>query len=144
MSAENSPAVEPRLIPTLGPEYDFFWEGAREGELRFQRCSDCDLPRFPVSDACRFCGSFAWRPWASSGRGTVFSYSFVRRPRVNYLPDDAAVAVISLEEGLRFPSNVLHVTPSMIDFGMEVEVIWQTVSDPTGTSALQLPLFVLA
>jgi uncharacterized OB-fold protein len=97
-----------------------------------------------VAYVCGFCGSSGWESWESSGEGTVFSYTFIRHPRVTFVPDDAAVAVISLEDGLRFPSNVLNVSPDDITFGTRVQLVWEPIHSEDGQTEFVLPMFVVA
>ena len=51
-----------------------FWEGARAGELRLQRCDGCGRWRWPPRAVCGDCRSFesTWR--ATRGRGRVVSW----------------------------------------------------------------------
>ena len=49
----------------------FFWDGAAEGKLLIQRCTDCGTLRHPPAPMCGNCGSLAWDAAESSGRGRV-------------------------------------------------------------------------
>ncbi|HTZ08940.1 MAG TPA: MaoC family dehydratase N-terminal domain-containing protein, partial [Acidimicrobiales bacterium] len=78
-TTETAP-LRPR--PALTHDNAFFFEGAKEGELLIQRCSECGTLRHPPRPACAVCGSFAWGTVVASGRGTVFSFVVVHHPQV--------------------------------------------------------------
>src|SRR5215469_9615448 len=44
------------MRPPLSPDTEFFWAGARQGELRIQRCGGCGALRHPPGPACPRCG----------------------------------------------------------------------------------------
>ncbi|MFB9839902.1 Zn-ribbon domain-containing OB-fold protein, partial [Actinoallomurus acaciae] len=43
------------LRPAVGPDTRFFWDGARAGELRIQRCAECGALRHPPGPMCPAC-----------------------------------------------------------------------------------------
>jgi uncharacterized OB-fold protein len=67
-------------IPDLDADNAAYFRFCAQGELRLQRCTACDLMRYPVGPACPWCSGnkFEWKP--VSGRGTVYSYTEVRHP----------------------------------------------------------------
>jgi hypothetical protein len=103
-----------------------FWTGGLHGELRLQRCRNCGHLRYPVSAICPRClsGQADWE--AVSGRGAVLSYTVFRRAyhdtwrdRVPYV-----VALIALDEGPVFLSNVVGVPPAQVQVGQRVAVVF--------------------
>jgi uncharacterized OB-fold protein len=114
------------------------WDGTARNELLLQRCSACGAFRHPPSPICQNCLSdrAEWVP--ASGRGTVYTFAVVRQAlgrgweeKVPYV-----VAVIELDEGPRFLSNVVNVDPDTVRIGLPVEVTYVERTD-----APTLPLF---
>jgi uncharacterized OB-fold protein len=70
--------------PPVTPETQPFWEAAAAGRLLFKRCLACGEPHHCPRPICPFCGSdrTEWRD--ALGRGTVHSYSVMRRAPVPY------------------------------------------------------------
>jgi uncharacterized OB-fold protein len=112
------PAVVP---PAIGPDDEYFWEGARAGKLLLQRCRACGEVRHPPVPMCPECGSLEWQPQEAAGRGTVFSWIVSRHPNK---PDDEPriVAVVELDEGIGMVTNLQNVDPSAVENEMAVEV----------------------
>ncbi|MGH3257973.1 MAG: Zn-ribbon domain-containing OB-fold protein [Streptosporangiaceae bacterium] len=103
-----------------------FWSGALAGELRLQRCRACGHIRYPVSAICPRCLSGAADWTAMSGHGTVQTYSIFERAyhetwkdRVPYV-----VALVELDEGPVFLTNVVGVPPSQVRVGQRVTAIF--------------------
>ena len=46
-----------RPRPGMNQDTRFFWDGLRAGELRIQRCSDCEALEHPPTVRCLACGS---------------------------------------------------------------------------------------
>jgi uncharacterized OB-fold protein len=138
--------VEP---PDIGvdPQTEFFWEGARAGELRIQRCQNCKtyihLPR-PV---CRVCHSFDLAPEKVSGRGTVYSFTITQRAfhpfYVDRLPYVVAIIELPEQKDLRLVTNLVNLNGQSPTFGMQVEVGFEELApgyvipvfSPVGASA---------
>ena len=108
-----------------------FFEAAREGVLRLQRCPACDTWTFPFRKRCQQCGATELEWSDSRGRGTLYSHALLRRqyhPRhEGRLP--LILAWIDLDEGVRIPSNVVDVEPDALRVGMPVEVAFETFPD---------------
>ena len=101
-----------------------FFDGAREGKLRLQRCGDCGRWMFPVRRRCQHCGStkLAWAD--ASGRGTLYAHGQLQRevhPRhAGRLP--VLLAQVDLEEGVRMNTNLVAVDPARVIVGMKLRV----------------------
>jgi uncharacterized OB-fold protein len=104
-----------------------FFEAARAGELRLQRCNGCATWLYPVRARCPECGGtdIGWAP--ASGRGRLYSHGLLRRayhPRHrDRLP--IVLAVVDLEEGVRISSNLIDVAPEDVRAGMRVQVAFE-------------------
>ncbi|WP_243274946.1 Zn-ribbon domain-containing OB-fold protein [Streptomyces albus subsp. chlorinus] len=134
--AEGGTERSRRPRPVVNRDNAGFWEGVARHELLFQRCEACGTPRFPWLPGCNACGSMAWRPVASAGRGTVYSYVVMHHPPFPAFDPPYAVALVALEEGVRIVSNVIGVPCDEVRIGMPVELEFLRVDEE-----LELPVF---
>jgi uncharacterized OB-fold protein len=126
-----------RPLPEPDAETAFFWEAARNGELRILRCQDCGTYIHLPRPGCRSCGGTNLSPERVSGRGVVHSFTVTHFPLPGYEPPFAVVLVeLEEQEGLRLVSNLVDVPPDDVEIGMEVEVTFEPVADD-----VTLPLF---
>jgi len=97
----------------------FFWDGAAEGKLLVQRCTDCGTLRHPPAPMCGECHSVEWDTQESSGHGHVYTWIVSHHPTK---PDaePRVVVLVELDEGIRFVSNLLGVAEADVQNGMEV------------------------
>ena len=92
--------MPPRILPEPTPETRHFWDGCKAGELRLQRCIDCDGGSyFPPRPFCPNCGSRKVEDYAASGRAVLWSYVINMRPRPDMGTEPYAIAVVKLAEG---------------------------------------------
>lgn len=129
----------PPMKPVTSPDTAFFWEGAKAGELRIQRCADCGELRHPPGPMCPSCHSLRRDHVVASGRGQVHSYVVHHHPPVPGRTPPFVVAVVELEEGVRVVGNVLRCDPGEVTVGMPVRVVFEHVDDE-----LTLPQWVPA
>ena len=117
----------PRVIPPV-PDADDqpFWDGVAADQLLLQRCADCGAVQHPPSPMCPRCQSVAREWFAVSGRGSVYTWIQSHHPSA---PDEAPriVALIDLEEGPRFVSNLAEIELDAIEPGLPVEVFFAEV-----------------
>jgi uncharacterized OB-fold protein len=125
-----------RPRPSLTQDNSFFFEGAKEGKLLIQRCSECGTLRHPPRPACPNCRSFRWDTVQASGRGTIYSYVVNHYPQVPAFDYPLIVALVELEEGTRLVANVSHMTPETVAIGMPVIAEFESFDDE-----LSLPVF---
>ena len=108
------------------PNTEPFWEGAKNGELKYQQCSDCNEVIFYPRLICTNCGGLNLDWKTSKGEGVVYTYSVVRQNRNPAFSDLGAYAVayIDLDEGFRMMSNVVGVADPTKDvmIGQRVKV----------------------
>ena len=126
-----------RPLPTPTPETQAFWDGAREGELRLQRCDDCSKVYFPARPFCPACSSKAVSWFKASGRGRLFSYVINHRAPPGF-EAPYAIAVVELEEGPRMMTNIVDCaqTPEALELDMPLEVAFEKATDD-----ITMPLF---
>jgi uncharacterized protein len=106
-----------------------FWEGCRDGELRFQRCGDCRSPVFNPSWICGRCGGreLAWE--VSSGRARLYSWTVVWRPQTPAFRTPYAPAIVDVEEGFRVVTSVIGCEPEDLRDGMALTVDFHPAGD---------------
>lgn len=130
-------AAPTRPIPQPTPETAHYWEGARAGELRIQRCADCAHAYFPPRPFCPACSSRDVAVVAASGRATLHSYVIHHREMPGFEPP-YAIAVVELEEGPRMMTNIVECdqTPEALRLDMALEVTFLPLTDE-----IHLPVF---
>ena len=122
-----------------------FWDFARRGELRVQRCAACGLHRYFPRPRCSKCQS-ALFDWAlCAGTGSVYSFTICYPP---VLPAFAAkvpynVVVVELDEGPFIVSNLVDCENGEITVGMPVEVCFVEIDEALAVPQLR-PLARLA
>lgn len=117
-------------LPTITDENREFWEGAKHGRLRMQKCGDCGHIRYPISHVCPKCLSYNFNWTDLSGRGEVFSYIVFHQLYNKAFEKDIPynVALVQLEEGPRMYSNVVGVDNDAVKVGDKVEVTFDPVT----------------
>lgn len=119
-----------RPMPMMVPEAEFFWEGAREGELRIQRCNACSKAYFPPRPFCPSCASRDVSVVKASGKATLYSFIINHLPAPGYEPP-FSIGVVTLEEGPRMMCNIVECdqTPDAIKVDMPLEVVFEDRGD---------------
>ena len=105
------------------------WDGCKAGELRVQRCRECGGFVFIPQPLCTHCQSEALDWVASTGRGTVYSYTVVHRPPRPAFAVPYVVAIVELEEGWHMLTNLVDCRPEDVRVGMPVEVSFRALSE---------------
>jgi uncharacterized OB-fold protein len=128
----------PSPAPPVNPETEAFWSATTRGTLLLKGCRACHVIHWYPRSMCPACGSFDTEWIEASGRGTVYSFTIVRRgaPLAYAEATPYVVAHVELEEGPRIMSNIVDCQPERISVGDHVEVLFH----PTGKSSA-LPRF---
>jgi uncharacterized protein len=115
-------ATQERKIPApeTNPETKPYWEAAAQGRLLIKKCAACGRVHFYPRAICPFCGSDRTEWGTASGRGTVYSYSVMRRVPVPY-----ALAYVTLEEGVSMMTNIVDCDLEAIRIGQSVTVVFK-------------------
>ena len=124
--------LEPgRARPVPTPETQHFWDGTKDGELRLQRCGDCEKVYFPPRPFCPACLSpdVAWEELAPRGR--VYTFTVVHKPTHPWFFAQApyVYAVVELEAGVRLPTRIVGCEPGEVRVGTPVEAVFERVGD---------------
>jgi hypothetical protein len=126
----TQPEPLPVPVPDVTPETEAFWTATAEGTLLLPRCDRCGAVIWYPRAFCPVCASLevSWIP--ASGRGTVYSFTVVRRPAPPYdRSGPFVVAYVELEEGPRILTNVVECEPDAVEIGMPVEVVFHDTGE---------------
>lgn len=109
-----------------------YWQGVEERELRLPWCRSCGRPHFPARPFCPRCWSddVEWR--ASSGTGSVYSFTVVRANPPSAFAEDLpyVLAIILLDEGVRMMSHIVGPSDSL-RCDARVAVAWKDLHGRT-------------
>jgi len=113
-------SVQERKIPAppANPETKPFWDAAAQGKLMVKKCASCGQAHHYPRAICPFCFSDRTEWLHASGRGTIYSYSVMRRVPVPY-----AIAYVTLEEGPTMMTNIVDCDLDAIRIGQRVKVV---------------------
>lgn len=129
---------EQRKIPApeIDPETEAFWQAAREGKLLVRSCNSCKTSHYYPRTICPHCGSDNTEFKQVPGRGTLYSFSTMRRVPVPY-----TIAYVTLEdEDISILTNIVDCDPDNLEIGQQVKLVFtDTEGDgppvPTFTAA---------
>lgn len=119
-----------KAVPVPTPDTQPFWDGARAGELRLQRCRGCDRPYFYPRPACPQCGSDDVEWFTASGRATLTSYVISERAAPGFTAP-YVIAIVQLAEGPRMMTNIVGVEPrpELLPLDLALEVRFEDRGD---------------
>lgn len=129
-----------RPLPTIYPETQFYWDGAKQGKLLLNACTPCGgKAYFPPRPFCPTCGSRDVSVIEASGKGRLYSYIINHLPAPGYEPP-FTVAVVMLDEGVKMVANILDcpADPAALILDMPLEVTFEQRGD------IAVPQFKLA
>ena len=106
--------------PPLNPEIQPFFDAAAQGRLTIKRCAGCRQFHHYPRTLCPFCGSDRTEWVTASGRGTIYSFSVMRRVPVPY-----AIAYVTLEEGVTMMTNIVDCDLDALRIGQTVHVVFK-------------------
>jgi hypothetical protein len=118
-----------RLLPTpFGPSAELyaFWA---QGQLRLQRCAQCQAWRHPPRYRCAACGSAEVNWELASGRGHVFSWTITHRAVDPAFEPPYAIVVVELEEGPRLVGSLAGIELSDLRLDLPVVVELEKASE---------------
>jgi uncharacterized OB-fold protein len=128
-----------RPKPNITEDMQPFWDAVNRRRFVLMRCQKCGAWYWPAA-YCRFhanepfFGTMRWEE--ASGCGTVFAFNIHRRAFHPALEVPYVIALIELQEGPMFGSNIIDCDPENVKIGMPVQVTFSDVGDK-----IILPLF---
>lgn len=117
--------------PSINIESQPYWDAAAKERLTLKRCRSCGEVHYYPRSICPLCFSPDTEWLQASGKGTIYSFSIMRRAPVPY-----AIAYVTLEEGVTMMSNIVECDFGQLSIGQSVEV---TFRDTEGGASL--PVF---
>ena len=128
-----------RILPQIGDRNRHFWQGGRDGELRFQRCRECGYYLHPPAVICSKCWSKDIGIEAVSGRATVLAFTINHQPWMPGLEPPFVLAIVRCveQDDLRVTTNIVNCDPDTVTVGMPVQVIFEAHPD----DEVWIPLF---
>ena len=136
------------LPDTEWPATREFWAAAARGELVIPRCADCGAWNWYPPERCRACESseLAWTP--VSGRGTLFSWSVVRRALVKPFAAQVpyATGLVALEEDpkVRLVTTLVDCSLEDLRIDMPMTVVYRALDFPDVSREVVAPMFTPA
>jgi uncharacterized protein len=120
------------FLPTRAPRRNHetapFWDACAEGRLVLPRCDSCGEHIWYPRLFCPFCGSTSVTYVEVSGRGTVYTFSVMRRGDGAYRDHAPYVlAYVQLDEGPTMLTNIVDVDPELVHIGQRVRVTFEPV-----------------
>jgi uncharacterized OB-fold protein len=127
-------------LPTLTRLNRPFFEGARQGELRLQRCDACGQYWFPPSTNCSRCLSTAYTWTPVSGRGRVWSWIVMHQRYFKSFEADLPynVAFIKLDEGPFMMSTIVGTPVEAIRCDLPVQATFDPATDEIAVPKFRL------
>lgn len=115
----------PAPPPPVTVETQPFWDASAEGRLVLPRCQRCSTVIWYPRSFCPECHSDGVDWFEASGRGTVYSFSIVRKGDGPFREASPYVlAYVELEEGPRLLTNIVDCDPEAVAIDQAVEVVF--------------------
>ena len=118
-------ALRVRPRPGVMRETEFFWEGAKKGELRIQQCGACGLLAHPPVVRCPACGSYEFGYQISNGKAKLHAFVEPVYPQMPFMTYPYVVGLVDLDEGTRLLTNIVHCPPEHVKIGMDLDLVFQ-------------------
>jgi len=103
--------------PKPNPETQAFWDATAQGRFLIRRCTACGKAHWYPRKACPLCWGEKTEWVEASGRGTIYSYSVMRRAAEPYV-----VAYVTLAEGPTMLTNLVDCDFDALAIGQEVRL----------------------
>jgi len=116
-----------RRVPFLDELNAGFWTGGRDDELRLRHCTRCGYWVHPPRPVCPRCWARDPRWEATSGKGTLYTYTVNRKAWNPDVPVPYVIGMVELPEqaGLRLTSDIVHCDEGEIHVGMALRVVFE-------------------
>jgi len=106
--------------PVVNTESEVFFNAARAGRFMIPVCSACGKAHWYPRAICPFCAGdqVEWRE--ASGKGTIYTFSFMRRVKEPYV-----IAHVTLAEGPTMLTNIVDCDFDTVRIGQSVAVVFK-------------------
>ncbi len=119
--------AEKRTItaPYIDPETENYWQAARDHKFLVRYCNTCEGAHHYPRTICPRCGSDDTEYREASGKGTIYSFSVMRRVPVPY-----AIAYVTLEgTDISMMTNIVECDLDSLRIGQSVEVVFSDTEE---------------
>ena len=120
-----------------------FWEAAKAGELRLQRCQACRRFQHPPYPTCVNCMSIELAFEPVRGEGAIYAYTVMYhagdRRFASAIPYASIIVELDEAPGALMAGNLLEAPYTEAKVGRRVEVVFEPLNE-----AITLPQFRLA
>jgi hypothetical protein len=125
-------------LPPVDAQSRSYWEACNQGRLVLQQCAACGHVQHYHRILCTGCGADRLTEVDASGRGSVRSFTVIRRAVSSAFDADVpyVVALVELAEGPTMMSNLVESPLERICIGAPVELTFERRSD-----AINIPQF---
>jgi uncharacterized OB-fold protein len=106
--------------PAISEETQAYWDAAGKGKLLVRKCTSCGQAHHYPRTICPFCFSDKTEWVEASGKGTIYSYSVMRRAPVPY-----AIGYVTLAEGPRMLTNIVDCDFDKLKCDQPVTVVFK-------------------
>ncbi len=103
--------------PPMSVENEAYWAAANEGKLMVSRCKDTGQFFWYPRNLSPFTLSNNVEMVEASGKGTIYTYSVMRRADPQYV-----IAYVTLEEGVTMMTNIVDCDFDSLAIGQAVEL----------------------
>jgi uncharacterized protein len=106
--------------PVVTAEGKAFFDAARQGRFMIPVCTTCSRAHWYPRAICPFCAGdkVEWRE--ASGKGTIYTFSVMRRVKEPYI-----IAHVTLAEGPTMLTNIVDCDTETVRIGQSVTVVFQ-------------------
>lgn len=120
----------PAPAPVVNAETEAFWAATAQGRLLLPRCRTCGIATWYPRGLCPSCGATDIEWAEASGRGTIYSFTVIRRGEGAYREATPYVlAYVELDEGPRVLTNIVDCEPEAVQVGQTVDVVFHDTGE---------------
>ena len=114
-------AAKQRKIPAPAAtlETQAYWDATAKGKLLVRHCTACGEKHHYPRSICPFCFSDKTEWTEASGKGTLYSFSVMRRAAEPYV-----MAYVTLAEGPTMMTNIVDCDFDALKVGQAVKVVF--------------------
>lgn len=118
-------------LPPVDAQSRSYWEACNRGRLVLQKCAACGYVQHYHRLLCSHCSRDTLTDVDASGKGTIRSFTVIRRAVSSAFDADVpyVVALIELVEGPTMMSNLVESPLENIRISMPVELTFERRSD---------------
>lgn len=120
----------PNPAPLVTTTTESFWAATAQGRFELQRCNSCKSVIWFPRRVCPVCYTEDISTFDASGKGTVYSFTIVRKGQGDYKGAAPYVyGYVQLEEGPRVLTNIVDCDVESVKVGMPVEVVFHDTGE---------------